>query len=326
MVTQRIGHNKGHIFLFIRKWIGAVLGIGIFLSVYGIEETHAMRCFLPFSGFSAISTVIGLGRRMPSIPELLFPEGRLSLPRSSSPFLPEGFLLPHRTHSTRGTAILPLEPPLSFEGRITIYSAPFLRAIWQAPFISSLRDGSLPLPGFRQFLSEDLSFVESQEPIRRLANELYGFSSDSFPAYRSSLQGVAREFNAEPSRDSLPPLLQSYNEHLVSTLNYASPQAYLSACYACIHVYLYLSQTLAVQQSSPHPYATWVALHSNESYTQRARQKLDRLNRLYAFSPHPLRLSMLKAFRHALIHDLTYFFFLPLESPPRSPKDPTQPN
>ena len=196
-------------------------------------------------------------------------------------------------------------------------SAALVEACLDHPFVTGLRDGTLPAEAFRAYVAQDVFFLEAF--CRAYALGLArSTDNEALETFSQLITGVGEELklhtsyaaklgidlgNVVPNRAT-----RSYTDFLLATAWQGSLGEILAAMTPCMCLYSHLGQRIAEQLAhrpaakEPPPYGRWVATYSSSEFQMLAKRLADLLNRCGSDTPEIRR-----TYRYAMKCELEFF-------------------
>jgi thiaminase/transcriptional activator TenA len=191
-------------------------------------------------------------------------------------------------------------------------NADLSRAALEHRFVRDLKDSSLPLGSFQEYIGQDAFFLEAfarayalalahspdQEGVREFAGLLSGVLEElELHARYSAEWGVGLEA-VSPGEATL-----AYTDFLLATAALGSVGETCAAMTPCMRLYAFLGQELAAEGiSEDNPYAEWIETYADPEFEALATRLEDLLDR-YASDAPPVR----TAYRRAMTLELAFF-------------------
>jgi thiaminase/transcriptional activator TenA len=176
--------------------------------------------------------------------------------------------------------------------------APTYAAILTHPFITGLRDGSLPEDRFRYYVLQDSLYLRD---YCRALSALAGRAPEPewtalFATHAAEAIRVEQELHAgllerlgNPEPEPASPTTTAYTSYLLATVHGGSFAEGLGAVLPCYWIYRDVGRELA-RAGSPHPlYADWIATYGDPQFDAVVEAVLDVVDRVDdgdAMRPH----------------------------------------
>src|SRR5215217_4535217 len=174
-------------------------------------------------------------------------------------------------------------------------SADLSRAVLEHRFVRGLKDGSLPLDNFQEYIGQDAFFLEAfarayalalahspdQEGLREFAGLLSGVLEElELHNHYSAEWGVGLEA-VSPGEATL-----AYTDFLLATAALGSVGETCAAMTPCMRLYAFLGQELATEGiSEDNPYTEWIETYADPGFEELAAKLEELLNRYASDAP-----------------------------------------
>ncbi len=191
-------------------------------------------------------------------------------------------------------------------------NADLSRAALEHRFVRGLKDGSLPLDSFKEYIGQDAFFLEAFARAYALALA-HGPDQKSLHEFAELLSGVLEELelhegyaaewevrleDASPGEATL-----AYTDFLLSTAALGSVGETCAAMTPCMRLYAFLGQELAKEGSDKdNPYAEWIETYADPEFEALAA-RLEALLDHHAADTSAVR----AAYRRAMVLEVAFF-------------------
>lgn len=179
-------------------------------------------------------------------------------------------------------------------------------------FVSGLKDGTLPLGSFQEYIGQDAFFLEAfarayalalahspdREGLREFAGLLSGVLEELELHGRYSAEWGVRLEAASPGEATL-----AYTDFLLATAALGSVGETCAAMTPCMRLYAFLGRELAAEGiGEDNPYAEWIETYADPEFEALAAKLEDLLDRYASDTP-----AVRAAYRRAMTLELTFF-------------------
>lgn len=169
-------------------------------------------------------------------------------------------------------------------------AAPWFEAILRHPFLSGLRDGTLPPEAFHRYLIDDahyllryataLTTVASRWPDAQGAAALARFAIGAVEAERALHATVLTADGIDLNGPDVPepsPVCLAYANTLQTAASLAPIGVAMAGLLPCFRVYAEVGArlTLTIASTADHPYREWVVLYGDPAFATDARRAED---------------------------------------------------
>lgn len=192
-------------------------------------------------------------------------------------------------------------------------NADLARAALDHGFVSGIADGTLPLPSFRHYVSQDAFFLESFARAYALALA-HSPDREGLTDFAGLISGVLEELElhagyterwgvslrgVEPGDATL-----AYTDLLLSTAALGGVGLTCAAMTPCMRLYTFLGGSLAKEgYTADNPYAEWIQTYSDPGFESLA-SKLESLLDRYGGGGCP---ELQRAYRRAMSLEVGFF-------------------
>ncbi len=226
------------------------------------DNTHGTGCSLS----SAVTTLVAAGGDW----ELAVGEAKAWLGRAlaGADALRVGTGTGPVDHGAATRDALPVRP---WTDRWWEDTADVRTATLATPFLTGLRDGTLPRGVFAAYLAQDVHYLRAYERhLRTLADRTTG---DARAAWDAAARGCADEVRAlhgprlagTRSDDPVHPVCAGYLAHLQAAADTGSVAVLAAAVLPCFRVYAWVGTQLGTV-ADDHPYADWVRAYADPGF------------------------------------------------------------
>lgn len=186
------------------------------------------------------------------------------------------------------------------------------RAALEHRFVRGLKDGSLPLGSFQEYIGQDAFFLEAfarayalalahspdQESVREVAGLLSGVLEElELHESYAAEWGVGLEA-VSPGEATL-----AYTDFLLATVALGSVGETCAAMTPCMRLYAFLGQELAAEGiGEGNPYAEWIETYADPEFEALATKLEDLLDRYASDDP-----AVRAAYSRAMALELAFF-------------------
>ncbi|MDP8950997.1 MAG: TenA family protein [Actinomycetota bacterium] len=179
-------------------------------------------------------------------------------------------------------------------------------------FVRGLKDGTLPLGSFKEYIGQDAFFLEAFARAYALALA-HGPDQESLHEFAELLSGVLEELKMHEGyaaqwevrlKDVSPgEATLAYTDFLLSTAALGSVGETCAVMTPCMRLYAFLGQELAKERSGEdNPYAEWIQTYSDPEFEALADRLEGLLDRYAADTP-----AVRAAYRRAMALEVAFF-------------------
>ena len=179
-------------------------------------------------------------------------------------------------------------------------------------FVRGLKDGSLPLDSFKEYIGQDAFFLEAFARAYALALA-HGTKRESLHEFAELLSGVLKELELHEGYaaewkvrlEGVSPgdVTLAYTDFLLSTAALGSVGETCAAMTPCMRLYAFLGQELAKERVvEDNPYAEWIETYSDPEFEALADRLEGLLDRHAADTP-----AVRAAYRRAMTLEVAFF-------------------
>jgi len=206
-------------------------------------------------------------------------------------------------------------------------AGPFTRMLWDnilpvyeeitgCPFVTRLAEGTLPLPWFAEYISQDaLYLVDDSRALAITAakaerkDELYFFlqlAKDGLDIERSLQEEFFSLYNIKEAERKLP-VTEAYTSFLLHHAYNSTYAVAVAALLPCFWVYNETGNQIIQNSVAGNPYQKWIDTYSGELYEDYTRSFIDITERLGQTASPEVRSLMQKAFTEGTKYELAFF-------------------
>lgn len=193
--------------------------------------------------------------------------------------------------------------------------APIRAEIDASPFVSGLRDGSLPQDAFRWYLAQDAlylrAFARSLAEASRLAptrDEQAFWALGAHLALATELQlheGLLSETELAAASESAT--TTGYLDHLTASCAARDYGVLIAALLPCFWLYHDIGTRLHAHSHGDHPYREWLDTYADEAFAESTARAVDIVTRAASAADDDRRDTMWVAFRRSSAWERAFF-------------------
>ena len=191
-------------------------------------------------------------------------------------------------------------------------NADLAQAVSEHRFVRGLKDGSLPLGSFQEYIGQDAFFLEAfarayalalahspdQEGVREFAGLLSGVLEELELHGRYAVEWGVRLETVSPGKATL-----AYTNFLLATAALGSVGETCAAMTPCMRLYAFLGQALVAEGiDEDNPYAEWIETYAGPEFEALAARLEGLLDRYASDTP-----AVRTAYRRAMALELAFF-------------------
>jgi hydroxymethylpyrimidine/phosphomethylpyrimidine kinase len=182
------------------------------------------------------------------------------------------------------------------------FGSDIIDLIIRSPFISELKQGTLPQSKFEFFMLQDMLYLKEYGPINGMIADLITDKDahDYFVDGKASSEQEVK-FLEEKYKKKIPGLEQTpsnllYTSYLYKNIYEKKLEKSLCACFACPWVYFKVGAYLKANTDKSNPYRYWIEFYSQDDYEKKINFYLNYTNSLLEKLSNNDRDEAIKAF------------------------------
>ena len=207
-----------------------------------------------------------------------------------------------------------------FTGELWKQARPIYAKTLEHPFLTGLRDGSLPRKRFTYYLIQDahylrafgqaLNVLAARAPREDWSLTLSQHAIDALKAEREFHNSVLESYGVsqvEVQNSQISPTNLAYTNHLLVTAEQKPFAQGLAAMLPCYWIYWEVGKALQKDGSKNSDYQRWIDQYSGEDYGQTVRQILDMMNAAAALETPDARREMKLLFERSARYEWMFW-------------------
>ena len=191
--------------------------------------------------------------------------------------------------------------------------------IIKMPFISELKDGTLPLEKFQFYMLQDSKYLEhygrvlaalgSKARNNQMALDFFDFGKNALIVESALHEGYFKEFGLQANQGIImEPVCHHYIHFLKSNIAFEPIEVSIAAILPCFWIYKEVGDYILENQSKNHnPYTNWINTYSGEEFAEGVKRAKDYTDWMADNTTEEIKKQMFEAFQTASI--LEYKFW-----------------